>query len=672
MGKTLTGTELIQILSRVKEECTTPIDDTLTIEGNAADAKKTGDEISALNSAIESDLYYHQTNVGDFAWTSKWRVNSTKKAYATNQSLYAGLGNNENPGVSVYPGSTIKVKAGYTMDYTVVAEYNSAPIEGQRGITAGTVITVSHAGLLLLSVTDGTTDVTTAGEAKALAVAGLEIDLVTTPIKNQVTKNKNDIEIINNKFAVHKIHTNEFFWGAEIRVNSIKTAYAINQSTYAGLYKKQTDLVHVYPGSTIEANTGYTMDYALIQNGATKQSQRNVPAGNQITIEYEGELLLSVSDGTTSTSTQSSAANVAKNGLTIDLLVSTLSDQVNKNTNEIEYLKDNGLTKLFSAQRYIARDWHIGFINVSQSMELGSNHIIPGTAKIWSISGNKDLNQKGIWMSDGTHPFKGAGVTDMYVRTISSQLAMIPPSYKNGAGETTPTLWTGRKLLWMGTSIPAGSDPDAGSGIGSTYPTLVASQLGATVTNNARGSSCVRINASTGEYTGMIYSHFLRSLSRTVAECDAIAADWSNIYDKIANAPSTLSAADLATMKAHSFENLLLPWLDGTYTMPDLFVIDHGHNDVRPKGIDGENDLWITPSFQVISKGILADDEYMTENNYSNLKTALNDDLSGITNVDEFAATLNRNCFKGAVNFIITVILKYNPYARIVIVSDYN
>jgi len=52
MGKTLTGTELIQILSRVKEECTTPIDDTLTQQGAAADAKKTGDEISDLKSAL--------------------------------------------------------------------------------------------------------------------------------------------------------------------------------------------------------------------------------------------------------------------------------------------------------------------------------------------------------------------------------------------------------------------------------------------------------------------------------------------------------------------------------------------------------------------------------------------------------------------------------------------
>lgn len=329
-------------------------------------------------------------------------------------------------------------------------------------------------------------------------------------------------------------------------------------------------------------------------------------------------------------------------------------------------------TALFSAQRYISEDWHFAFINVSQGMGLGRNHVIPATKTLWSQSVTADLNQCGIWMSDGVHPFKGDGVTDMYARTIASQLAMVVPSYRDGVGDTTPSVWSGRNILWMGTSIPAGSDPDAGEGTGSTYPALVASLLGATAVNRSKGSSCVRINASTGEYTGMIFNHFARALTRTVAECDAIATDWDSIKGKISGAPSTLSEANVNTMKSHSFENLLLPYLDGTNTMPDLFVIDHGHNDVRPKGIDGKTDLWVTPSVSAIESGILAEDTYMVADNYANLKLALNDDLSGITDLAGFSASLNRNCFKGAVNFLITVILSRNPYARIAIVSDYN
>lgn len=99
---------------------------------------------------------------------------------------------------------------------------------------------------------------------------------------------------------------------------------------------------------------------------------------------------------------------------------------------------------------------------------------------------------------------------------------------------------------------------------------------------------------------------------------------------------------------------------------------DKTDNDVRPKGIDDKNDLWIEPTLEMIQDGILAEDTYMVANNYANLKTALGDDLSGIPDVANFAATLNRNCFKGAVNFLVTLILRYNPYTRIAFVSDYN
>lgn len=62
----------------------------------------------------------------------------------------------------------------------------------------------------------------------------------------------------------------------------------------------------------------------------------------------------------------------------------------------------------------------------------------------------------------------------------------------------------------------------------------------------------------------------------------------------------------------------------------------------------------------------------MTADSYANLKIALNDDLTGITDLPAFAASLNRNCFIGAANFLITLILRYKPYMRIVFVSDYN
>ena len=115
-----------------------------------------------------------------------------------------------------------------------------------------------------------------------------------------------------------------------------------------------------------------------------------------------------------------------------------------------------------------------------------------------------------------------------------------------------------------------------------------------------------------------------------------------------------------------------MPYLDGTNPMPDLFVIDHGHNDQFQIGLDGLSDLWVVPNKANQNSGVLAADAYMSNNNFAKLKVAMNDDLSGITDIDGFAASLNRNSLQGAFNFLITLILRYNPYARIVIVSDYD
>lgn len=334
------------------------------------------------------------------------------------------------------------------------------------------------------------------------------------------------------------------------------------------------------------------------------------------------------------------------------------------------YIKniDDNSSYVHDVQKAIAEEWCFPFVDVGD-LGCGYQHIIPETAQLWSSSGTKDLNQINALMSDGVHPFFGDGLVLMYGADIARQMALIPPAYTS-SDTVQANMWQGKTMLWLGTSIPAGSDPSAGSG--AAYPDIVAEQLGATVINKARGSSCVRINSSQGDYKNMYYPHFLRSLSRMVSEVDDIVANWSTIQPNIAGAPSTLSADEIATMKAHSYENLLMPYLNGTNAMPDVFVIDHGHNDKRPKGADGGYDMYVDSSYENIMTGKVAVDTWMVANGYANLKTALNSDLSKVGNINQFASTLNRNTFKGAMNFIITLILRYNPRARIIIVSEYN
>lgn len=326
-------------------------------------------------------------------------------------------------------------------------------------------------------------------------------------------------------------------------------------------------------------------------------------------------------------------------------------------------------TNLFRAQKAIANDWHFPFINMSNAMGLGSNHRIPGTAALWSDTNTTALTQREIWMRDGTHPYRGVGLVDMYGRTIAKQFDMVAPSYHDSGDSSTD--WAGKHILWMGTSIPAGSDPEAGSGTGATYPQIVASYLGATVHNISKGSSMVRINASGGNYAGIPFTHFCRALTRTHAENRLLQQNWNDIRSQIANAPSTLTSEHLQIMDNTSFETLLLPWLDGTNAMPDVFVIDHGHNDTA-LGEDGQNDFWITPTIYNQNRNLAAD-QYMADSNYTNLKTVMHN-LDGISssNIAEFAASVNRNSFQGAMNFLITLILTYNPYARIIVISDYD
>lgn len=348
------------------------------------------------------------------------------------------------------------------------------------------------------------------------------------------------------------------------------------------------------------------------------------------------------------------------------------SDDTKADKTDLDYLKNaygSDTSMMYEAQKRISDDWRIPFVDVFHKIGLGSNHIIPNSYNVWGGTGN-DLTQKAVMMEDGMHPHEGDGVVRMYANAIVPQLKAVPPLYSAGDEHDD---WTGKAILWLGTSCPAGSDPALGSvGDGTNYPTITASKLGATCTNIARGSSCVRINSSAGNYENFGMHHILRSLSRTKAEADIVQANWDSIKVNVTSPTTTITDDDLATMKAHSFESLLLPYLDGTNPMPDLFVFDHGHNDMRPRGVDGKQDSLVKPTLENIRNGVLAEDTYMIENNYANLKIALNCDLSKIGDIENFVASLNRNCYIGATNFLITLIYRYNPRARIVIVSDYN
>lgn len=635
-------------------------------------------DYSELSGEVAKNLYNHETDTDAFYWRPNVRVNTQGSGYATSQTHYTGIyKNSDQDRVYIYPGTTIKAKTGYTMDYALrTAPTGGTKIESQRDIAAGTTITLQHAGYLWLSVTDGTSATSPDSAAKAVAKAGLEIDLVVYPIKDTVLQNETDIAALDGRtqrlesalecgnlfadYTVGKSITTNVNVGATVDVNTLNDQPTLECAVVEVL---AGDKYRLTGNALNQARLwAFTDDqYALISKSGSDAHETDL----LLTAPADGYLIVNM----VKASTHSLEKLVLYDDIAED--VKALKTKSEKDTG-------TGLSDLVTAQKEIAADWRFAYINVSGGMGLGSNHLIPGTRRTWEgqvqTLPTTDLDQKGVWMKDGVHPHLGAGVRAMYAQTIAPQLAMVSPDYRGDVGLTSPSVWAGRNILWMGTSIPAGRDPNTQNDERDPYPKLVAAMLGATCYNAAEGSSCVRINSSTGQYTGMKFVHFLRSLTRTLGECDDIIQHWDN-YKMYYSAHETLTEDEKEALTVNSFENKLVPWLNGldpNKPMPDLFVIDHGHNDTNPRGVDGLSDLWIEPTLEMIQSGILAEDTYMTANNYAHLKTALNNDLSGITDKAAFAASLNRNCFKGAMNFLITVILTYNPYARIAIVGDYN
>jgi len=108
------------------------------------------------------------------------------------------------------------------------------------------------------------------------------------------------------------------------------------------------------------------------------------------------------------------------------------------------------------------------------------------------------------------------------------------------------------KVLWIGTSIPNGCQ----------YPSVACGNLGFKLHNQAIGSSNVIWNNATP--AGL-------SLSATVAEKETA-------FRPLVTA-GTITEATLNTYKAASFDNVILPFINGVKDTCDVLIFDHGFND---------------------------------------------------------------------------------------------
>ena len=145
------------------------------------------------------------------------------------------------------------------------------------------------------------------------------------------------------------------------------------------------------------------------------------------------------------------------------------------------------------------------------------------------------------------------------------------------------------KVLWIGTSIPAGDIQHGNNGtsqsittnLGSNnYPKMVADALGFTLYNNARGSSFLCFYPSSEDGTDKWASASdWQEYSSEVYKGYSLSASFAQVDEKFGpnglNCPQWL----INNFKSYSYESLVIPYIDGTLANCDTVVIDHGYND---------------------------------------------------------------------------------------------
>lgn len=209
--------------------------------------------------------------------------------------------------------------------------------------------------------------------------------------------------------------------------------------------------------------------------------------------------------------------------------------------------------------------------------------------------------------------------------------------------------WRNKKIVWFGTSIPAGGFKGQDNPL--SYPFQVGRRLGATVYNEAVGDSGVhyrelsKVSATNPYGFNFYFVTASRCLTNTIAMMQWI-GNWADYYCNggsyknpeewdstvfTSGLPSTWTDADTEAIKQFSYENKLDKYLTDD-TCPDLFVFDHGYND-RIRWADNTG----TYEAQLA--------EYGRDNCYT---------------------------FRGAMNFLIDRIYSFKPTAKIIMIGDYE
>jgi hypothetical protein len=305
--------------------------------------------------------------------------------------------------------------------------------------------------------------------------------------------------------------------------------------------------------------------------------------------------------------------------------------------------------------------------------------------------------------------------------------------YRYSAVDRSVRPWFGKKLVWLGTSIPAGGKYDISNP--KSYPIMVGDLLDATVYNEAVGSSALHSKDPTRINTNNPYG-FLdnfeavsRCITNSLTEQEWIINHFNdtNVFTK--NVPASLSDADKEFIRSCSWEVKLQKYFNAN-DFPDAWIIDHGHNDIpsvaseatytAKESISGtqhngyysagnfvestassyieydvtdELYVWISGTFgawydvydiydsdgnnigftrnatQTQVNALRVNVSNATTLRVSNINTLIN--TIGVEKL-KYPTYNSLYSYNGAFDFIVNKILTYNPRARIIMIGEYE
>lgn len=193
--------------------------------------------------------------------------------------------------------------------------------------------------------------------------------------------------------------------------------------------------------------------------------------------------------------------------------------------------------------------------------------------------------------------------------------------------------WYGKKIVWFGTSIPAGSYDD---NLDHAYPKIVGKILDAIVYNESVGSSSISrtlpskiTEENPYGFDTYNFEFAARCLGDSLEKKEWLINNYNNSDVFTSEVPKEMTEQKKEIVRDYSYERKLDRYLEGgEIGNVDLYVFDQGYND----NFHDRNDEELEETYGV-------DTAY---------------------------------CYDGGMNFLIRRILKNNPDAKIAIISHYT